>query len=481
MTDPASDARAYTPPRVTIQPPTRPWSTAPEPGTDGVVVRIILNTKTGDLHAEPSPPGSHYSGPYYEPARDLWIRTWGYERTPTRIGWDFTYGAPWMESSAATAMHLARIAGTAQALLDNLAPVPDTPGEWEWTPKATAAEERLANPGNYHYDDAYDPDAYWSSPLPDRCSYGVASVAELLDTCPEYADEAWVAMTDAELDNVAADLCGSPARRSGRLLPTDIKHAVLDRFHNDDRLGGNNGLPVCLVGGRTGLRNWRNAAISARVGLPAKMAAAHLALASTVVERLTATTSDPELEQLAAQLDADAALHDRVALVGTVEHLRRHRTALRERVRDELAVVAAQHAVAAAELQRLSAIRAGLLHQVVAFREPPEWPDGADEPSYAELGRLAGMTRQSAREAIRPTLPDYTRGDDARATLLDYIRGAGDAGVTAAQASFHLREVGALRGGTAATLLREMVDDKTVDRVQHGAVAYYRIREQVPA
>jgi hypothetical protein len=359
----------------------------------------VLDTRTGSLYAEPSPPGNTDHGPYYDPQLDLWACAWGYERTPTRIAWFVRQHWDWAKTSGGTADQLARIAPVAQHLLDNLAPVPGTAAEWEWPPAATAAEDRIRSGVSYSQ---HSDDEFWAAPLPDRGHYGVVSVAELLDTCPSYADPAWITMSDAELDAVAADLCGSPVR-SGRSLPPWVKDALRSRFHPEaDRMGT---VPIYLVGGRIGLRAWRNAAIEAHAGMPARQASEHLTtLTSPAVDELSAVTTDIELRKLAAQVDAEVGHRDHVALVGTVDYLRRLRAEMRTRVRAELEALGTRYTALAAELQQLSAARTGLLHQVLAFREPPEWPDGADEPNYAELGRIAGMTRQSARDAVQRAL-----------------------------------------------------------------------------
>lgn len=471
---PATSA-AYAPPRVHIRPPNQTWTKYPwARHAEGSIVRVVLNVRTGDIYTDPSPSGDTSGGPYYDPSLDLWSRAWGYERTPARIAWDARSNWDWTRTSETVAAQLARIAPIAQHLLDHLAPVPGTDGEWDWTPAATAAEDRIRSGVCYTQ---HSDDDWWAEPLPDRGHYGVVAVSELLDTVPDMADPAWATMTDAELDAVAGEWCGTPERPSGRYLPSRIESAVRDRFHPSDSPHGSSGVPIHLVRGRIDLRAWRAAAIEARTGMPATPAGEYLdGSEGTAVDGLTDTASDTELEQLAARVDAEAAHRDRVALVGTVDYLRRHRAAMRARARAELAAIGARHAAAAAELQRLSAVRAGLLHKVVAFREPPEWPDGADEPNYAELGRVARMTRQSAREAVRPAMSTGPAREDVRDALGSYVRNAAPGGITALAARHYLR--GQLGEKTtmddATALLRELADAGEVEAYQRGAIIMYR-------
>lgn len=397
---------------------------------------FVLDTETGHFTAEQWDRARYAATsnnlPGYYPNRDLCFigdsdgrgGTEWWNRTPRRLAWQPRQWPTYPSDAEQFRKVMNLMARWARELVDVLEPLPD--GGYDWTLRATAAYERIAYLANYgtrgllgDKTDSTDP---WhgdgTAELPQRHHYGAVNFDEIVDADPDWADPRWAAMTDAQLDEVAAGVyrpygAGNLAKPLTETAVTRLKATVRfsKLFRTDESLAEQNrSLPLHPVGVREGLRRWRAARLAASTGMPAVDATAHLA--GKLPDRLGATTGDTELGELARLVAVEAAHTDKVALVGAVDYLARARAEMRTNVRFELATIVAERAAIAAHLAQLTARRASLLAAVVAFREEPEWPDDdAAEPNYAELGRLAGMTRQAALEQLRPLFA----GDDADA------------------------------------------------------------------
>lgn len=426
-------ARPYTPPpQITVQPP------AFTIGDSGDALRqlvVILDTETGALAAELWHERRSPQMPTYHPHRDLYFPGAGHawwNREARRIGWTPTQYATCAATEAGFRKALDLMARWAKELVDALEPLPD--GGYDWTLKATAAHERilhLIHNGGRPLTDKTPVDDPWhgdgTAPLPDRHHYGAVSFDEIIAVDPGWVDPAWAAMTDAELDVVADGIIspfgkGAHAKWLSRATEDRLKATIV--FHRrrmPDRLlsAENQGLPLHPVGVRAGLRRWRAAATAAAQKMPAEHALRFLtAHPEAHPVTLRAATTDHELDLIAERLNARAAHEYRVALIETRAALAATRTELRTAARAELAAAGDAYAAAAIELGRLGHRRAALLHEVAAFQDGPEWDPATRRHRYAELGRLAGMTRQAVQERLSAAgepHPDQGEGDGGEA------------------------------------------------------------------
>lgn len=436
MATPITPARPpYAPPaQITVQPLQVGFGSADQARKELV---FVLDTETGDFRAEKWDRSRYATNPNnppaYYPTRDLWFigdsdgrggSEW-WNRDPRRLAWYPKQWCNYVTDGAAFAEVLDLMGHWAKVLVDALEPLPD--GGYDWTLPATAAYERigyLANYGRKPLTEGIPADDPWhgdgTGALPARHHDGAVDFGEIVAADPNWADPRWAAMTDAQLDQVA-EAVHDPWGKDDRAEWTSTAGPALKatiRFHRD-RLRGdqarplaeqNRGLSLHPVGVRAGLRRWRAALLASSTGMPAVNAAEHLD--GQLPAKLVATTGDTELAELARLVAVEAAHTDSVALVGVLDYLARARGEMRRQLREELAGIVAERRGVADHLAQLTARRASLLAAVAAFREEPEWPDDdAAEPNYAELGRLAGMTRQAALEQLRPLFA----GDDADA------------------------------------------------------------------
>jgi hypothetical protein len=486
----------YVPPAdITIAPPT--FTMGPDEARDCLLV--CLDVTTGRLWAEQfrdaSRPLSDHRREVYFPGRQLWIgggnEPWN--RYPARLGWSPGQWPAYAGTRADFAANLAAIAPWARVLVDSLEPLPD--GGYDWTLRATAAFERigyLVDYGPRPLTDRTPADDPWhgdqTGELPERHHYGAVTFDEIVDADPNWADPSWAAMTDAQLDEVADGILypygkGTLAKFLGTTAEERLKATIVFSKSRDDRplAEQNRGVPLKPVGVRAGLRRWRAARIAENTGLPVRPAAEHLG--DQLPDALVATTTDRELGDMARMIAVTAAAEAGVALVGTVDHLARARADMRTRVRFELATIREERAAVAAYLAQLTARRASLLAAVAAFKETPEWPTpDAVEPSYAELGRIGGMTRQAAREQIQPLYAGddadaaaETRGD-ARREIFRALEGEPYGMYEDALRRVVERAGLTLSRETVAALLVDMVDERVLERREGSAGTRYALR-----
>jgi hypothetical protein len=434
------------PPKITVTPPT--FTLGRNEAFRRLV--IVLDVHEGRLWAEDWREGRDFHDtklPAYYPDRDLYFvggsaHDW-FTRGARRLGWSPGHYPSFPGDADTFQADLDVMARWARELVDNLAPLPD--GGYDWTLKATAAYERIGYLTSYGtrglLGDDTDPTDPWhgdgSAPLPDRHHYGVVSFEEVLAASPAgWADPLWVLLGDAELDLVAESLVNRyrahhvPEQFRARLeFSAEAKLRATIRFHKQRRddqtlAEENQGVPIHVIGARIGLRRHRAARIADQTQLPARHAAEYLTEhPEAFPETLRAASSDGELEHIAKLVDATAAAEHGVALVATAGVLRAARAERRRLTRAELQATGDAYTHAALELRQMGDRRAALLLEVASFQEEPEWDSEKGEPRYAELARLARMTRQAARERITagealPAVPD----DDVAAAIRDYLR-----------------------------------------------------------
>jgi hypothetical protein len=417
----------YLAPTVTVEPVPDSWTPGNhqggEPQFDGYGghrrpdVFVTLNLRTGRLSAVNGFPAfdreqaghrGGWSGPgWYHLGADLWMRGYGWTRTPTQLAWAGN-SATWMLDAAGVNARLQRIRPVAQQLVDALDPVPGT-GAYDWTLRATALEGAISGLAGSYSDHPREP------VIGDRYGTGVISFAELIEADPDLIDPLWATMTDEQLDEVARTWTGD-GDRSGKYIygPTEQRlcaHFGWGGWQNGVAPDRPHSTPsFYVVHARIDLRRWRDTAIATATGLPTGYAAELLPDGYTG-DDLYASSTDADLDRIAAAIDATAAYHRQVALVGTRELLAGQRARLRDRVRREAAAAAA---VTADLQERLRAARAasdGLLLQVIGFAEQPEHQaDGTLD--YAALAQLGAMTEAAARARFaavdEPLVPDET-------------------------------------------------------------------------
>jgi hypothetical protein len=447
---PTQDPRAagYVPPAtITVTPPT---FLIADRNTAGNELVVILDTETGRLHAERNTGGNiHDRGPAYRPNRDLYFPGAGHEwwnRSARFIGWTPSHWPAYPGTADSFRAALDLMARWAKELVDALEPLPG--GDWDWTLRASAAYERVGylvsyGPGGMHKDKAPDPGDLWfgdgTEDLPERHHYGAVSFDEVLAAAPaDWPQPAWATLGDRELDMIAATITNP--YRYDREIPEHLRarvgHEVEERlkariqfskpFKNDPPTLAerNRSMPIHVLGARAGLRRYRARLVAEAAGHPAEHAAVFLlgnpeALPAT----LRAASSDAEVDRIAEVLDAEVAAEHRLALVATPSVLRAARAEMRALKRAELAAAGDAYTHMNLELRQLGDRRAGLLLEVASFQDGPEWDAEKSEPNYAELGRLARMTRQAARERVLagepvPAVPD----DDVAAAIREHLR-----------------------------------------------------------
>lgn len=410
---------------------------------------IVLDVQTGQLSAENWREGRNFHDsnlPSYYPHRDLYFvggsaHDW-WTRSARRLGWSPSHYPAFPGTPETFTAVLEVMAKWAKELVDALEPLPD--GGWDWTLKATAAYERIGYLTSYGtrglLGDNTDPADPWhgdgSAPLPERHHYGAVSFDEVLAAAgPSWAESVWATLTDAQLDDVAATLVDpyrspraqTPYRKTVGFAIEDRLKATI-RFHKQRKPGAtlaeeNQGTPLHVIGARAGLRRWRAARIADARQMPVQHAAAYLAEDPTRwPATLRAASSDREVERIAEMTNAEAAHAHMVALVGVVDLLLAARAEMRALKRAELGAAGDAHVSLAAELRQLGDRRASLLFEVASFQDGPEWDAEKGEPNYAELGRLARMTRQATRERLAggdpgPAVPD----DDVAAAIREHL------------------------------------------------------------
>lgn len=410
---------------------------------------IVLDVQDGQLSAENWHQGRDFHDtklPSYYPHRDLYFVGGGahdwWTRDARRLGWSPSHYPVFPGDPATFVATLELMAKWAKELVDALEPLPD--GGWDWTPRASAAYERIGYLTSYGTRgllvEKTDPTDQWhgdgTAPLPDRHHYGAVSFDEVLAAAgPGWAESVWATMTDAQLDDVAASLVSpwrSPAtpyrKLVGHIVEERLKATIL--FSKPGLQRGkslaevNQSMPLHVLGARAGLRRWRAARIADVRQMPVQHAAAYFTEDPTRwPETLRAASSDRELERIAELVDAEAAHAHMVALVGVIDLLTIARTDLRVLKRAELAAAGDAHVSLAAELRQLGDRRASLLFEVASFQDGPEWDAEKGEPNYAELGRLARMTRQATRERLTGDAPPpAVPAEDVAAAVREHLR-----------------------------------------------------------
>lgn len=416
--------RPYEPPTVTVSPP-EVWST-PQHTNGTWLLRFVLDTRNGQFTARPttwSEPHRTADQPFYDPGEDLWVagKSEPWHRTPALLGWDMWH-PNWPPELDNITDLLLKLELAANVLLAELLPVPDTFGEWEWSPGATAAYERIKLAVYFGSNKPWIDD-----PLPERAER-VVSLSEVLDTAPDVLDTVikdaeaaegiidWPGdrhgdrlsvqeHTDADLDRLAALLTGPPTYH----LPAEVLKRLYGRYFPDVRTTIYQ--QPHIVGARTGLREERNRLLTARTGLPVRQAAAYWG--GDDPAGLIPELDDGDMDDLIHRLVNDAAREHRVALIGTADYLYDRRAIARERVRDALHDAGDNVRQAEQVLAAARASRASLVGRILSWRAEPEvHPDGTVD--YAEVGRLAGMTRQGARQLCEALTagPDDTEGGE---------------------------------------------------------------------
>lgn len=438
----------YAPPaEIKVIPPTFTLS----PGAAFRRLVIVLDVVEGTLHAEDWAGGRDFHDtrlPAYYPGRDLYFvggpsHDW-FTRDARRIGWSPSHSPRFPGDLDRFREHLDLMAPWAKALVDALDPLTD--GGYDWTLRATAAYERIDYLTSYGKEgllrDSTDPADPWhgdgSAPLPDRHHYGAVSFEEILAVAePGWADPMWAMLSDADLDLVARSLMRRYDTRTE--IPDHLHKAVswatedrlraTIRFHSQHRADWslaeeNKNLPLHPIGVRAGLRRWRSQFVADTEGRPAEHARIYLTTHPEAWPAdLRAASSNHEVAMMARDLDAVAATQHHVSLVATSGVLRERRAALREAARAELATAGDNYTRLALELRQQGDRRAALLFEVASFQEGPEWDADKGEPNYAELGRVARMTRQAVRERLiaGEPLPAAVPDDDVAAAVRAHL------------------------------------------------------------
>lgn len=352
-----------------------PGPVPPEVGA-GHYIGVILDVRTGELRAHAH--DWRVRGHDYDPAVTPMTPNGGphqFFKVPAQMRWSVDSGVeefPHLDAAAATGL-LEAIAPIAQTLIDNLVAVPDTE-RWDWSAAAASAAYDITRRCSRRQ---LPPQGRWGQFI--DCADAIAAVPGLLR--PEYADA-----TDARLDDAAESIS---------------RYAV--SWH--PQLRALSGLPdsagpwVGVVGAYAFLYRYR--AEQAQDRTPLDATAWFARPGRSLVDRVGPDVDDAGLARF-AEAEQTAATLDRVKLVGTLDVLRAHRTALRRRLVDELdgygaAVKAAEEALAFAR-----ATRAGRLAQIIGWNDPAFDND-------AELARRAHMTRQ----AMSKFRSQFDAGDEA--------------------------------------------------------------------
>lgn len=483
----SSAPAGYVPPAtITVAPPS---FLIEDRNTAGDQLVIVLDTETGRLHAEQwTTRRIHdHGGPAYRPTRDLYFVGAGHDwwtRGARRLGWTPSHWPAYPAAQDTFVAALELMGRWAKELVDALDPLPGD--GWDWTLRASAAYERIGylvsyGPGGMNRDKPADPDDLWfgdgTEPLPERHHYGAVSFEEVLATAPAgWAQPVWATLGDRELDMIAATLV-NPFHHD-QDIPDQLRARVSHDHENRLKAGiqfskpypndpptlaeRNKSMPLHVLGARAGLRRYRDALVTDAAGKPAQHAAVFLQLHPEAMPMtLRAASSDREVERIATVLAAEVAEQYEVALVAAVTELTARRADMRALARAELSAAGDAYTHMARELRQLGDRRAGLLLEVASFQEEPEWDTDKGEPRYAELGKLARMTRQAVRERLTageplPAVPD----DDVAAAILAHLRET-KANLSAAQLYEHVTETAGL------IIPREQLDRVLV--AMHGA------------
>lgn len=268
---------------------------------------------------------------------------------------------------------VASLAPLAQQLVDSLFRVAGT-DDLEWSTESAAAVRAIYAACDRYHQGPRGVEVVKAATV----NFGDAVAA-----VPELAQGAWAEMDDAGLDR-AADAWTRGA--------TNAYPQLKETFGEPYRDGGGIGLDV--YGARSWLYAYRAHEADHR---PVLGAAAWFAQKEhTLTGRVTANHDDDALTAFAKR-ERTAAANAGIKLVAIDRVVRAYRDELRARiVADELP----RAAKAVEKLKDAKATRAGLLAQIIGWGDPRYHSD-----KDAELGRLAGVTRQWVNQ-LRATVTD---------------------------------------------------------------------------
>ena len=285
-------------------------NTAPADTHAGHYQQIVLDTVTGALYfhgqdwrteqrSAPKHGGTHW-GDFYALVAPV----------PRVLYWMIDSGIPvkelpYLDARAGNAL-AERIRPLAQQLVDHLVPVPGTETR-DWTAEAVAAGRDIARACT----------RYQHPPL-GRAGYHLVQAADVAAALPQVVDPAWAEMGDAALDRAAEILFRLAFQRHPQL------YGLLG-FDEADR-------PE-IVGARAFAYAYRAEQHATRQPLDA--AAWFSRPERSLQERVTADTTDAQLEQL-AEREQDAATAEGVTLLGTRAATAAHRDAERARLLEQL-------------------------------------------------------------------------------------------------------------------------------------------------
>lgn len=360
----------WSPPKLDVEPasPSRLQQECGDRRCEGHNILFILDTHTGRLYAR--------RATHQETSRHEWLdgslslQPYGLRWATRKIAAATVHWA--VKTVADVDDILAKLAHPARHLLAHLAPVPGSPGEWDWTLQAARAYSAM-------HSIALNPHLHQGDEDLGKHGAGYVTVDQVAERWPDWPNDEWAAMSDDELDQVAA---------AGLHVPY-TPHEQRDEY--EQYWGWSWNIPMRVVGARLGLRTWRNRAISKMCNsLPASPAEAWFAKHPP---KISADTSDDELDRIAARAKAKAARCDEIALIAADRHLRQQRAILRQQVRDDLEQVAKQAEQAIAEAERLRALRAAGVLRIIAWHDPDDY-DESGKLRESQLARRARMTRQ---------------------------------------------------------------------------------------
>lgn len=386
---------------------------------------VILNVRTGEFTArnfldsferDMVRRGQGRTGvPWYDPGTDMWMRAHYWGRTPTWLAWAVNFGT-WSKTAVDVNTVLGILRPLAQQLVDALDAVPGT-GDYDWTLRA-AALERLIDSAFSTYSGVAGVIEFVQAVVDDeqrkaRPYGGTVTFAELIEADPDLVDPSWAAMTDAQLDEVARVWTGV-ADYGGKHIDTDGRtgQRLCERFNwagwqdgvapAKDPYPGN--VTFAVLHARTDLRRWRDESLQRATGLPTVYAAAAFP-GGYPGDDLTGSTSEGDLQRIAAAIDAEAAHRDGVALVGTLDMLVAQRAQMQARVRREAAAEGRRAADLRKQYLEASAARDGRLWQVIGFGQQPEHnADGTR--NFSAIAELGTISRVAAAQKFKVTDPE---------------------------------------------------------------------------
>lgn len=388
-----------------------PWPTPadgePRRPANGWWVKVTLDMHTGEIYAEPSTghqqpfrDPARSSGELYVPEDDAWLHGWDWSRWPRRI--IFLHDM-WPMTRDQVVEMLDWALPHAQGLLDTVERLPD--GGYDWTREAIAHFWRIMHIVQNIEGEKYHSERGTFKDYETKVE-GVITFEQVAAWYPELVDPAWRTLDDAGLDEVALRLTQAYPIGGRAWVTWAMESQIAERANwgsYDVERGLHRGhYSTYVVAARAGLRRMRDAAVTARTGLPPEPVQRWLCNWSGAgpvrwPADLDANTTDPELEQMARQIELAAAEQDQVAVVGALSVLTAQRTELRAAFRARVGDLGERTDAAFQEYQALRSTREHALTVVIGWGDPEDRNEDGSLKA-AELGRLARVSRQAVAQ-----------------------------------------------------------------------------------